>query len=127
MIDYSMDITKYIVFFGIVNVIIFISIYLYNKGENSSRLYSGLAVIYAIIQIGYRLFLYYFKSYGIIGSFSKISIAHLYYNNLFVLAISIVLCFLLTYFILNLSRKIKGNINYLGILLILIGFYSGIL
>ena len=126
MVEYTTSISKYILLVGFINLVLLISIYFYNKKENN-KMYFGLAIIYSIIQIGYRLFLYFFNSYGIIGSISKISLAHLYYDNIIALVISVILCFITSFYILKQSYKFNGNINYIGILLILVGLYTGVL
>lgn len=127
MIDYNIEINQFAVFFGGISILSLLIVYFYNKKTDNGRMYISLAIIYTTIQIAYRVFLYYFKIYGIIGDFSKFSIAHLYYNNIYFLLASLVLCFLLTYIMLRTTHKIKGNVNYVGLLLLLIGLYTGIL
>ncbi len=127
MIDYSIQSSEFIFFFGGLSILSLLIIYFYNKKADTGRMYISLAVIYSTIQIAYRLLLYHFKSYGVIGGFSKFSITHLYYDNIYYLIISIFLCLILTYLILWSNHKIKGNINYIGLILLIIGLYTGIL
>lgn len=127
MIDYTIKVNEFIFFFGGLSIISLLVVYFYNKKADNGRMYLSLTIIYTVIQTAYRLFLYYYKSHGIIGDFSRFSISHLYYNNIYYLILSLVLCFILTYLMLRTTHKIKGNINYLGLLLLLIGLYTGIL
>ncbi|MBN2853774.1 MAG: hypothetical protein JXQ23_13650 [Clostridia bacterium] len=127
MITYDMDVNQYFVLVGFINIILFLSIYFYNKREQNSKLQLSLAIIYTLIQTIYRFFLYYFKSIGIVATVSKFNLAHLYYTSIPFMIISLVACFIMTYFIMKMAQKNRGNINYLGILLILIGFYTGVL
>jgi len=126
MVDYSLSISKYIVFVGLINLALLFIIYIYNKKENN-KMYLGLAIIYTVIQVAYRYFLYIFNSYGLIGVISKVSFAHLYYNNLIVMLISLILCYITIFYILKLSSKYQGNINYIALILIAIGLYTGVL